>query len=418
MQEKNNLGLSYCVAGGVIGVGMSTLFPPLLIPSAAVIGSSLFLHAYDKIFKDDNKMWKNIGLVTKDEKVPVCIKTIKTDVGEQKIYHIPDGLSFNDIHAKKDKIENAVKSKIKLELADNFNLIVTKLSSKYKDVYKIDLKESLIDGMKFNLGVNLSGKPIILDLSGTECHTGVFGSTGSGKSVCMNVLMCQFILKDLCISVIDLKAVEFSMYRRYNKLMDLAITPDDATDVLLKMVNTMENRYKKLMEAECKNYKDYNKKHNNSMSPIILIIDEYNALIDKEYKTAQKALFALLSRARACNILCIISTQRPSHEVLPGTIKCNIKNFITFKVEQEVDSEIVLSQKGNYRAFTDLKCEGEGLLKTRGTITEFKGYYLSDQEILQQIGYKLTGSIKHRQQKATIKTTKATKEDIKQISLI
>jgi hypothetical protein len=412
-QENDYESLAITCLAGVGGLALSSTFPFLILPSAMAMIGSVGLVIYEQFDKHKNRMWEVLGLVTKDDKAPICIKKRKVSTGEERVYHLPNGLSYKQIVAKKDEIENILKGKVKIELADNYNVVITTISSKYKKQYQINLKDNLLDGMKFHLGIDLDGKPIILDLSGNEMHTGVFGSTGSGKSVSLNILMAQFILKNIAVSVIDLKGgVEFSMYRKYNKLRDLAITTDEAEKALIGLVDLMNKRYKILLDAECKSYKDYDAKYKGKMPPIVLIVDEYNALVGSEYKDANRALFELLSRARACNIICIISTQRPSHDILSGNIKCNIKNFITFKVENEVDSEIVLSQKGNYRAFADLKSEGEGLLKTKGKITEFKGYYLSDKEILEQIVDKLNKKQPIQSFEKVIKTKTTTKEDI------
>ena len=414
MKKDNDYeSLAYMFMTGVGSVALSHTFPFLLVPGVLTSCASAGLVFYEYFNKHNMKMWESIGLITKDGLTPVRIKKRKILTGEEMVYYVPTGLSYKQIAAKKDEIENALKHRVKIEQAENYNVVISTIANRYEKVYKIDLREKPLKGMQFHLGVDLNGIPIILDLGGNEMHTGVFGSTGSGKSVCLNLLMTQFILKDITVSVIDLKGgVEFAMYRKYNKLRDLAITTDEAEQVLTGLVELMNKRYKMLLAAECKSYKDYNEKYKGGMPPIVLIIDEYNALMGKEHKEANKALFELLSRARAANIICIPSTQRPSHEVLPGTLKCNLKNFITFKVENEVDSEIVLSQKGNYRAFSDLKNEGEGLLKTKGKIQEFKGYYLSDKEILELIKDKLN---KKELIMPTEKPIKVTKEDISKI---
>lgn len=414
--ENDYESLAITCLAGVGGLALSSAFPFLLIPSAVATTGSIGLVIYEQFEKHKSCMWQVLGLVTKEDKVPRCIKKRKVSTGEERVYHIPNGLSYKQIVSKQNEIENILRSKVKIELADNYNVVITTVNTRYEKQYKLSLKDNLLEGMQFHLGVDLNGKPIILDLSGNEMHTGVFGSTGSGKSVCLNILTAQFILKDIAVSIIDLKGgVEFAMYRKYKGLRDLAIATDEAEEVLNGLVALMNKRYKMLLDAECKSYKDYNSKNKGKMPPRILLIDEYNALMGKDHKDANKALFELLSRARAANIICILSTQRPSHEVLPGNLKCNIKNFITFKVENETDSEIVLSQKGNYRAFTDLKSEGEGLLKSKGKIQDFKGYYLSDKEILDSITDKLNKKQPIQPFQKDIKTKAATKDDIKKI---
>lgn len=388
MGNSNSMTTYYTL--GAACLALTPTMPMLALPGVIGVMGGLVINCVNQTKKESPTVWANTGLVTKDNKVPRLLKATSNDNYEKQVYALPEGLSCDDLISKKDKLESAFKSKLKIDKTDDFNVVVTKIKSKYEKEYKINLLENELQGMQFYLGVDITGKLIILDLSGNEMHTGVFGSTGTGKSVCLNLLMTQFILKDIEVRVIDLKGgVEFAMYRKYPRLSKFAITVPDAEQVLSSTVSLMDKRYKKLFESECKSYKDYNAKHNNAMKPIIVLIDEYNALIKN--KSANENLFALLSRARAANIICIICTQRPSHEVLPGTLKCNIKNFITFKVENETDSEIVLSQKGNKMAFKDLTESGEGLLKKNGTIIPFKGYFLTDDEILGYIKEKLTG---------------------------
>ncbi len=333
----------------------------------------------------DHISWELLNIKNNENHYPSIQRTIETPVGTQYVVNVPDGLCIDDFRKKQPQIESMLRTKVKIELATNFKVIITEIKTKYQDCYTTDFKHLLPD-MKFRMGKTLEGKELVLDLGGTECHTGVFGSTGSGKSVFLNVLVTQMILKDIQLRIIDLKGgVEFGIYRRYKYLSYFAVTPTDAETLLIDTVNLMNKRYKQLFDQEAKSYKDI-----KNMKPVVVLIDEFSVLDKKDNKAAYKALFELLSRGRACNICVIICTQRPSHEVLPGTIKCNLKNFITFKLETEIDSEIALCEKGNKSAFTDLQSPGEGLLKCNGKIKGFKSYYLDDNTIKSLIQDKLT----------------------------
>lgn len=317
--------------------------------------------------------WELLGMTNKNGDTPKIVRTLNTPSGSQYVINPPQGMSIKDFINKQQEIENVLKAPIKIELAPNYYIIITELKARYEAVYKLDTN-NLAQGMKFNIGKSLEGKEITLDLSGTECHTGVFGSTGSGKSVFLNSLITQMVLKDLELRLIDLKGgVEFGIYRDYKHLTHFAITPEEAESLLLDTVKVMNARYKELFEKRAKSYKDL-----YTMKPIIVLIDEFSVLDKKDNKVAHKCLFDLLSRGRACNICIILCTQRPSHEVVPGTIKCNLKNFISFKLENEIDSQVAI---GGNEAYKLLKHSGEGLIKVCDKLQGFKSYYLTDSEI-------------------------------------
>lgn len=393
----------YLLAAGIACLALTPVVPFMIIPGT-LAGIAVAIKANDYINDLHNKIdWRVLGIVNKSDHVPVLIN--HTD--DTYVYSLPNGISIDDIDKKHAAIENIFKHKVNIYLCNNYNVVISLAESKeteYKDIYKLDIKK-LPKGMRLALGFTKEGKAIELDLSGTELHTGVFGANGSGKSVCLNVLIVQLILKDVHLYLIDLKGgVEFGIYRRYANLKGFAKSTNEAIRLLTDAQKLMEERYNILFEKECKSYKDC-----KDMYPVVVVIDEYNNLMG--VKDAQNLLFDLLSRARAANIIIILSTQNPTKDVVPGLIKANIKNTISFKVGTQVASEIALSEKGNYTAFTDLKNKGEGILRASGILVQFKGYYLTDSEIRSYIGHKLTRTeeLKKEPKKEN------SKEDIKKI---
>lgn len=385
----NNNRLINAYVAGVAMIAAHNIMPMLIIPGTVGVCGSMIIYAISQK-NNDRDMFETLGIKNANGAYPKLLGSRLIGKNTAKVYSIPSGMQYSDISKMKDKIENILHSRISLE-KENYSFILTKIKSSYPKQIKRDFTTCKA-GSIFSIGEDMAGNNVNLDLSGTEMHTGVFGSTGSGKSVFLNIIIIQIILNKYEVRVIDLKGgVEFAMYRDYPRLTKFAITVDEAESVLQSTIKLMNNRYDKLFKAKCKSFKDYNKKVGN-MPPVFVIIDEYNALMDN--KECKKMLFELLSRARAANIIIFICTQRPSADVLPGNIKCNLKNIVSFHVETDIDSEIVTSQKGNYIASRDLRTPGEGFIKLNGKFNLFKSYFLTSDEILLQIKDHLTGQRK------------------------
>lgn len=338
--------------------------------------------------------WESLSII-KDNVTPSLINISHTKVGLDYVYQLPYGITVSQIINQQSAIEMILKSHIKITLDDNYLVHISTVNTNYSDCYKINLQDELIQGLKLNIGKKLDNSNMVLDLTGSECHTLVVGASGSGKSVSLNIIVAQLILKDLELYIVDPKRVEYTLYMDYPKLMSLAVTNEEIETTLSNVVSIMNTRYETLAQAKCKNHTDYNRRNpKTQMKPIVLLIDEFSVIKPKSklypYNTYDH-LFNLLARARACNILVILCTQRPSSKVISGDLRCNIQNTLCYKVEQEVDSEIALAQKGNYSAAKIKEC-GVGILKSKGETVEFKGYFLHDEEILKQISHKLTGN--------------------------
>lgn len=392
---------------GTLMIAAHNVMPILLLPGTVGVCGSLIAYGLESYGEYQN-MFSTLGIKNKNGVLPKLLGKRLIGKNVARVYTIPPGMEFKDIEQHKEKMENILHSSISLT-KENYTFILTKIKNRYAKVIKKDFRNN-IKGTIFDLGEDLEGRCIKLDMTGTEMHTGVFGATGTGKSVCLNIIMTQIILNNFEVRVIDSKAVEFTLYRDYPKMSKFAIKTSEALEVLESTVKLMDTRYIKLSEARCKSFKDYK---GAGMDPVFLMIDEYNALM--EDKDCKKALFALLSRARAANIIVILSTQRPSADVLPGAIRCNLKNTISFQVETNVDSEVVTGQKGNYIAHKDLKGPGEAFIKTGSKFKLFKSYFLTDDEIMAQIKDRLTGAKKRIESVEKNKCMNNTKKDVEAI---
>jgi hypothetical protein len=403
--NNQKLITSYIV--GTLMIAVHNVLPILVLPGTIGVAGSLLMYQLQNNDEYLN-MFKTLNIVNKNNVYPKLLGKRLIGKNIARVYSIPAGLDFSEIEKHKEKMENILHSSISIS-KENYTFILTKIKSRYPKVIKKDFT-TIPKTLKFALGEDITGKCINLDLTGTEMHTGVFGATGTGKSVCLNIIMTQIIKNNYEVRVIDPKHVEFTLYLDYPKLSKYAVKIEEARDVLESTVKLMDIRYMKLAEAKCKSAKEYK---GAGMEPVFLVADEYNALM--EDKECKKLLFALLSRARAANIIVVIATQRPSADVLPGIIRCNLKNTISFQTETNVDSEIVTGQKGNYMAHTELKNPGEGFLKVGSKFTLFKSYYLTDDEIMAQIKDRLTGAKKRIENVNKPKCINNSKKDVETI---
>lgn len=340
--------------------------------------------------KNEEDRWlnifNNVGVIDVIGDHPRLMDSEINRVGQKVIFSLPANMTVRDFQNKQEQLEYALKCKVDIT-EEKYKLQIQTITRVFKELYTLDFRENILQDMQFIVGVGRDGENLIMDLGGNEFSTLVCGASGSGKSVFLNCLLVQFILKEIEIYAIDLKAVEFKIFKNYKKMSRYATNRKDAVQVLADAYDLMQDRYSELEEKNCKSYSDYNKNNNNSMPPVLVIVDEYSVLMDD--KKAKFFLFELLSRCRASNILMIICTQTPRAKILDGTIRCNLKNTVCFSVETDSDSEVALGQKGNFKAARELKAIGRGFLKSRGKLIEFQGYFLEDRQIEKQIKSKI-----------------------------
>ena len=200
------------------------------------------------------------------------------------------------------------------------------------------------------LGKSISGKPIIGDLN-TMPHLLIAGTTGSGKSVCINTIILSLLYRhtpDKCkFILIDPKMLELSTYEGIPNLLCPVITePKKAASVLGWVVKEMENRYKLMTKVGVRNIDGYNSKHKTFMPYIVVIVDEMSDLMLVSGKDIENYIQKLSQMARAAGIHIIMATQRPSVDVITGTIKANFPTRISFQVSSKIDSRTILGEQG------------------------------------------------------------------------
>jgi S-DNA-T family DNA segregation ATPase FtsK/SpoIIIE len=232
------------------------------------------------------------------------------------------------------------------------------------------------------LGKSISGLPITGDLS-TMPHLLIAGTTGSGKSVCINTIILSLLYKhspEKCkFILIDPKMLELSTYEGIPHLLCPVITEaKKAASVLGWVVKEMENRYKLMTKVGVRNIDGYNEKHKISMPYIVVIVDEMSDLMLVAGKDIENYIQKLSQMARAAGIHIIMATQRPSVDVITGTIKANFPTRISFQVTSKIDSRTILGEQGAEQ----LLGKGDMLYMTSANkMTRIHAPFVSENEI-------------------------------------
>ena len=234
---------------------------------------------------------------------------------------------------------------IGIELPNNYreNVYLSEILNNH-DFKKKEIK------LPIALGKNISGKPIVGDLASMP-HLLIAGTTGSGKSVCINTIILSLLYRhtpDKCkFILIDPKMLELSTYEGIPHLLCPVITEaKKAASVLGWVVKEMESRYRLMTKESVRNIDSYNTKHKLPMPYIVVVVDEMSDLMLVAGKEIENYIQKLSQMARAAGIHIIMATQRPSVDVITGTIKANFPTRISFQVTSKIDSRTILGEQG------------------------------------------------------------------------
>ena len=263
-----------------------------------------------------------------------------------------------------------------------------------KEIDPVNYKE-IIESKEFanpninipiTLGKTIAGHPIVGDLVSMP-HLLIAGTTGSGKSVCINTLILSVLYKhtpDTCkLILIDPKMLELSVYQGIPHLLSPVITePKKATSALKWTVKEMETRYRKMTEDGVRNISGFNEKAQKEgkkvMPYIIVVVDEMADLMMVSGKQVENYIQRLAQMARAAGIHIIMATQRPSVDVITGTIKANFPTRISFQVTSKIDSRTILGEQGAEQ----LLGKGDMLfMSSASRMIRIHGPFVSDSEI-------------------------------------
>ena len=294
-----------------------------------------------------------------------------------KIINLSDDLALNtsSTSARVSTIpgKNAVGIEIPNETRDSVYLKEIIGNEKFQ---KKDIK------LPIAIGKSISGMPIIGDLT-TMPHLLIAGTTGSGKSVCINTIIVSLLYRlspDLCkFILIDPKMLELSAYEGIPHLLSPVITDSKkAASALGWTVREMNSRYKLMSKEGVRNIDGYNAKHKLKMPYIVVVVDEMSDLMLVAGKEIENYIQKLSQMARAAGIHIIMATQRPSVDVITGTIKANFPTRVSFQVSSKIDSRTILGEQGAEQ----LLGKGDMLfMSSANRIIRIHGPYVSEQEI-------------------------------------
>ncbi len=257
-----------------------------------------------------------------------------------------------------------------------------------KDVLATPQFQNAKSKLTLALGKDISGKALIADLSEMP-HLLIAGTTGSGKTVCVNTIIMSMLYnsspEDLKFLMVDPKMVELACYNDIPHMLAPAVTdPKKVSAALNWIVSEMEHRYKRLSKEGARNIKGYREK-GLSMPYIVVIIDELADLMQVSAKTIESSITRLAQLSRAVGIHLILATQRPSVDVITGVIKANFPARVSFKVASKVDSRTVLDMNGA----ETLLGKGDLLFIQPGDAKPTRGQcsFVSDAEVFRVIDF-------------------------------
>jgi S-DNA-T family DNA segregation ATPase FtsK/SpoIIIE len=316
----------------------------------------------------------------------------KTRVRVAKIASLADDLALA-LSARTIRVETPVPGKgyIGIEVPNEQIALVT-----LRDVVESEAFKRLKSPLRFALGQDVAGNAVAADLSAMP-HLLIAGQTGSGKSVCVNSLICCLLLHntpdDLRLIMVDPKRVELTNYNGIPHLLaPVVVETEKVVSVLQWVLREMDMRYHKLAEVGTRNIGEYNARVENApdhkekkLPRLVVFIDELADLMMLAPDETQSAITRLAQLSRATGIHLVLATQRPSVEVVTGIIKANFPARIAFAVASNTDSRVILDQHGAER----LLGRGDMLFQAPDAPAPIRmqGTYVSDSEILSLVTY-------------------------------
>ncbi len=311
-------------------------------------------------------------------------QTIRRRVSVQRILKLRDDLAL-ELAAASLRIEAPVPGRpyVGIEVANTSKTLVN-----LRGVLESESFWGSHAPLAVGLGRDVSGDPVVVDLARMP-HLLIAGATGSGKSVCVNAIICSLLMSNgpetVRFVMVDPKMVELPGYNGAPHLLGPVITdPAQATAALSWLMLQMDERYRLFSDAGVRNVDDYNRKARRSrdkrpLPSIVLIIDELADLMMTSAVDVERQLCRLGQMARATGIHLVLATQRPSVDVITGLIKANFPARIAFAVTTQIDSRVILDTPGAEK----LLGRGDMLFMAPDSakLARIQGCYVSDREI-------------------------------------
>jgi len=332
---------------------------------------------------EEFKVGASVYKYTKGPTVTRYEVILESGVNVKKITNLSDNLKMA-LAAKEIRIEAPIpgKSTVGIEVPNKVAEIVT-----FSEIVNKEEFKRADDPLTIALGLDIDGKAVYTSISKMP-HGLVAGATGSGKSVCINTVLMSLLFKyspdELKLMLIDPKMVELTSYNDLPHLLTPVITDAKIATAGLKWaVEEMERRFVMFSKERVRDIKSYNEKieeeGNSDIMPfIVIIVDELADLMMIASSSVEESIMRLTQKARACGIHLIIATQRPSTDVIKGTIKSNIPTRIAFMVSSYIDSMTIIDSAGADK----LLGRGDMLFAEAGqNQIRIQGAYISDNEI-------------------------------------
>lgn len=352
--------------------------------------------AFEDVAKKLKKTLTSFGVSAKVESVSVGPAITRYElkpaegVRVSQIAKLADDIALN-LAAESIRIEAPIPGK---------QAVGIEIPNKEKELVNLrDIIESVEfnennSNLAFALGKDVAGVKVVTDIAKMP-HVLIAGSTGSGKSVCINTLITSIIYKskpsDVKLIMVDPKVVELSVYNGIPHLLIPVVTdPKKAAGALAWAVQEMVNRYSLFAEKGVRDIKGYNtalqqEDLGGKLPQIVIVIDELADLMMVAKKEVEDAICRLAQMARAAGMHLVIATQRPSVDVITGIIKANIPSRISFAVSSQIDSRTILDMAGA----EDLLGKGDMLFYPMGASkpVRIQGAFISDKEVEKIVGF-------------------------------
>lgn len=368
------------------------IMPPLSLLNPAVAKPSSNRDEIVENVKTLEVTLKNFGVdakvteVTKGPAITMYEVLPAPGVKVSKIVNLTDDIALA-LAASQIRIIAPIpgKSAIGIEIPNKDTTMVTA-----REVFESDEFKKADSKLSYALGKDITGKTMVADLAKMP-HMLIAGSTGSGKSVCVNTIINSILFNakpdEVKLLMIDPKVVELSHYNGIPHLiLPVVVDPKKASIALNWAVNEMTNRYKTFAENMVKDINTYNRKAETQpdlklekMAKIVILVDELADLMMVAPNQVEDAICRLAQMARAAGIHLIVATQRPSVDVITGLIKANIPSRIAFAVSSQIDSRTILDMAGAEK----LLGKGDMLFYPLGANkpVRIQGAFLADQEV-------------------------------------
>ena len=321
---------------------------------------------------DFTPLWDETKLHNASKNKPVLIDENVTDLTQTFMFKIPTGMTIRDFTTRREAIAQFLKenpNNINIELVNNLATVtiynISKLNFNYHS-YEFDYGGKL----KIPIGVSLRNFETVYwdPISPGECHLLIGGSTGSGKSVCLNVIMEYLVNRDdVELYIQDTKYIDLTSYQNCPQTKIYNEGTNYSLETIKALTMEMESRYSYLKAKRCKNLNECKAK--DKPKYVFYVVEELASFSIKDDKEYFEELSELMAKGRACGMTCILVTQTPYAEILPGKIKSNINTIIGLRTRTREASKVII---GDYDLLVNLRSAGHAVFSVSGVNTELQ----------------------------------------------